>query len=322
MPHRYNVGAHFHVTAIWAEMNGAHKIFKFRLQKVNLLEKSWWAPRDSPMPPSSPDYQTKAPRSVCHTCGEESPQIYKEGWMCVSLKGCSDLGKLNGLVQPTGLTFNEAFLNERIAWPASVRPTYQLAPGILADDPLNAFYSTSLAAWKGFVCPKCNRCNSRINWDIESCATPACDYLRKIVHPIHAHLAVLPPNTMEIHGHAMMFDQWQGHVRPPTVEFFGHWKIVTFKLCDNNFVTHFLANKYINAQRGGANEVFQELQKGDGLGLKRSYMKFSRGITYNSALVMLADSSLGHDRILTRHFARNFVRSPHRASKKLLLTSH
>ena len=235
--------------------------------------------------------------------------------MCVSHKGCSDLGKINGQPQPPGLTFDTAFLNERTPWPAMVKPAFQLAPGILADDPLNVFHSISLAAWKGFVCPKCKRCNSRIDWDLESCGTPNCDYSRKIVHPVHSHRLVLPPNTIEVHGHALMFDQYHGHVQPPTTEFYGHWRIVTFKLCEGNHVSHFLANKHINAQPGGANEVFQELQKGDGLGLKRSYMKFSRGRSHHPALSMLADSSQGQDRILTRHFAKNFVRSPHRGSK-------
>ena len=314
MPHRYNVGAHFHVTAVWAEMNGGHVVFKFRLQKLNLLEKSWWAPKGSPMPPSHPDYQTKALRLVCNTCGKESPQIYNEGWICVSY-GCPNLGKLNGNAQPAGLTFNKAFLDERTEWPAFVKPTYQLAPGILADDLHNVFHSTSLAAWKGFVCPKCKRCNSRIDWDLELCDTPDCDYLRKVIHTIHSHRAVLPPNTMEVNGHALMLDEFQGHVQPPTTEFFGHWKIITFKLCKDNYITHFLANKHINAQPGGANDVFVDLQKGDGLGLKRSYMKFSRGMSHHPALFMLADSSLGQDRILTRHCARNFVRSRHRESK-------
>ena len=291
-------------------MNGEHIIFKSRLQKVNLTEKSWWAPQGSPMPPSSPDYQTKALQSICQTCGKTSPQIYNEGWICVSY-GCPDLGKMGGKVQPGGLTFNTAFLKERTRWPETVMPTYQLVPDATADDPHNVVHSISLAAWKGFVCPKCKRCNSRIDWGLECCGNEKCGYSRKIVHGVLSHRAVLPHHTIEVHGHALAYDEYQGHVQPPTTEFYGHWKIVTFKLCKDNYITHFLANKHINAQPGGANDVFMELQKVDGLGLKRSYMKNSKGMSHHLALIMLADSSLGPDRMLTRHCARNFVRSPH-----------
>ena len=229
------------------------------------------------MPPAVPDYLTKAPRSICGTCGEESPLVYNEGWMCLSYKGCPNLGKVNGQPQPTQLTFNQAFLNERTPWPAGVMPAYSLVPDAITDDPLNEHHSTSVAAWRGFVCPNCNRCNSRIAWSSEVCVTQGCDYSRTITHPVLSRLSVLPPYTQEIYGHAMSHDEYRGHVQPPNVQHLGHWKVLTYKLCDGNYITHFLANKHINARPGGANDVFVEVQKGDGVGLKRPYMKNSMG---------------------------------------------
>lgn len=277
MPHRYNVGAWFYLTAIWTEKNREHIVFMFRFQKVDLSEKSWWAPRDSPMPAVARDYVTKSPRACCIECRKESPQIYEEGWMCVSSEKCPNVGKIDGREPLVQLSFSKDFLNERTRWPAGAMPPSELVPSYQPHNSFDPHHTTSLAAWKGFVCPQCLCCNSRIEWDWERCQAEGCDYSRGIAHSVVPHLSVLPQNVLEVHGHAVSQNEYRGHVDHPTIAFLGHWRLITYKLCDDNYVTHLLANKHINGRPGGANDIFLDMQKIDSLRLKRSYMKNSAG---------------------------------------------
>ena len=279
MPHRFNVGAFFHITHIWAQLNGKHKVFMIRLQKINLMEKSWWAPQNSALPLANPDYDTKAPRATCISCGKESPLIYNEGWMCVN-HACPKIGQLGGHNPKAPLSFSKEWLNERTEWPTGKMPEHRLVPSPLENMDGTSF-TTSLAAWKGFVCPKCHCCNSRIDWAYQICYAEGCDYSQKVVHTIQPHFSLLPHNVEEVHGHAVSQDEYRGHVQC-TKQFLGHWVLYTYKLCENNYITHFLANKHINGRPGGANDMLLEMQKGDGVGLKRSYMKNSVGKYFQS----------------------------------------
>ena len=277
MPHRYNVADFFYVTKIWSELNGPHVVFMFRLQKVNLAKKSWWAPQHSPMPSAMRDYDTKATSASCLVCHQPSPQIYNEGWICTSYDGCPEMGKLNGQDPPAQLTFNQDFLNERTQWPAAAMLPSELIPSAPVVDSLDPHFTTSLTAWKGFVCPECQCCNSRIDWSWEKCQADGCTYSHKISHPVVSHLSLLPLHALEIDGHAVSLNEYRGHVGHPEITSLGHWKLMTYKLCNDNYVTHFLANKHINGRPGGANDIFRELQRDEGIDLQRPYMKNSPG---------------------------------------------
>ena len=238
------------------------------------MEKSWWAPRDSALPLPNRDYSTKAPRATCITCRQDSPLIYNEGWMCVNHR-CENMGKLGGHHPRTPLSFNQEWLNERNEWPTGRMPEHKLVPPPVGH--LNGTsYTTALAAWKGFVCPRCQCCNSRIDWTYQICIAEGCNYSRKVAHTIQPHFSLLPLNVGETYGHAVPHDEYRGHVLR-TKRFMGHWVLLTYKLCENNYVTHFMANQHINGRPGGANDMLLEMQKGDGVGLKRPYMKNSLG---------------------------------------------
>ena len=277
----------------------------FRLQKVNLKEKSWWAPQNSPLPPINRDYETKVCQTTCDSCRQDSPLIYNEGWMCVNY-ACDARGKIGGQAPTVPLTFNQEWLNERSQWPSGKMPEHQLAPPLVTDlDGTNL--STSPTAWGGFVCPKCQCCNSRIDWAKRICFADGCDFTEKVAHTVQTHRSLLPPNVNEVYGHAVSHSEQRGHVQF-TKQFLGHWVMLTYKLCENNYITHFLANRHINGRPGGANDVFLQLQEGDGLGLKRSYMKNSIGkYFFNLHSSHLSNLSPGGSKQLTRHFARNFV---------------
>ena len=238
------------------------------------MEKSWWAPQNSALPPANRDYITKAPQQTCVHCGQASPLIYNEGWMCVN-HSCKEMGRLAYRGANTPLTFNQEWLNERDEWPARKMPQYQLVP-----DPVGGVngtsFTTTLVAWKGFVCPSCHCCNSRISWASQDCTAKDCNYSRRVAHAVQPHWSLLPPNVEEVHGHAVSYDEYRGHVNPTTRRL-GHWVLVEYKLCENNYITHFLANKHINGRPGGANDMLLLMQEGDGVGLKRPYMKSSRG---------------------------------------------
>lgn len=187
------------------------------------------------------------------------------------------MGKLKARKAPAQLTFNQDFLDERYEWPLEAMPHSELVASAEAAEALDPHHSTSLAAWKGFVCPKCKRCNSRIDWGYERCQKKDCDYSRKIVHPLLPYTSVLPHHALAVHGHATSQNEYRGHIDHPTVQYLGHWRLLTYKLCDDNYITHFLANKHINGTPGGANDMFLEIQKDDSLNLKRSYMHNTGG---------------------------------------------
>ena len=279
MPHRFNVGAFFHITHIWAQLNGQHTVFMFRLQKVNLNEKSWWAPLGSALPPVNRDYLKKAPLASCIECQSESPLIYNEGWVCVN-HACGAMGRLPGHDSTIPLSFNQDWLNERKRWPTGRMPEQQLVP-TFPENINGTNFTTSVAGWKGFICPRCHCCNSRIDWAHQKCIAEGCDYSQKVTHAIQTHLSLLPPHVEEVHGHAISHNVHRGHVEC-TKLFLGHWVLLTYKLCENNYVTHFMANRHINGRPGGANDMLLEMQKGDGLGLKRPYMRTSRGKYFQS----------------------------------------
>ena len=80
-------------------------------------------------------------------------------------------------------------------------------------------------------------------------------------------------NDSEIVGHALPMDSFMSpvSVRPP--EFNGNWRIHVYDLIPGNSVMHFQANKPLNEAKGGANDLFTDLQRDNSMGLQRFPMK-------------------------------------------------
>lgn len=268
LPHRYCVMDWFQVTDIWAEKSNGKTCFKFRLEKIRLWAISWWAPTGAELPPAPRDFVTKAARLTCDLCHKVSIQVFDRIWMCLN-EVCEQFWKVNGSEAPAGLTYNPLFLGERSLWPTNRQPAFRIRPKPIMVNLGYADLSYSLASWKGMVCPQCGRCNSRILWREWRCANPSCNFSHQIqLTPVSA-LSVLPDHGVEFEGKAPGHNKWDSNVidmREPID--LGEWKKTIYQISEGNTITHYQANRSLNAIAGGANDMFRELQQAD-MGLQR-----------------------------------------------------
>lgn len=257
------------MTNIWTEKSAgsackAGKVaFKFRFEKVNLQNKSWWAPANSPLPPIEPSL-VKARRVACVTCHHQSIQVYEAGWICLNQR-CHDFWLLGGRIPPANMTFNPDFLAERTPWPDHVKAPYELVPTALELERTSSGLQHSLSAWKGRPCPLCARCVSRVFWFKWVCS---CGWVDMVKFTPLSYLAVMADHAVEYVGHALPLDQFQNPVIEHLPHFIGHWRLQIFEILPGNIIIHFTANRKLNHQSGGAHDMFKTMQEND-IGLQR-----------------------------------------------------
>ena len=267
----------FQVTDVWPELTNGLKCYKYRFEKIDLTSKSWWAVTGSRSPPASPDFLTRAIRRVCGICNHESAQIYVPNWLCLNER-CANYWTDNGTKPTAVLTWNPAFIQERTQWPEHIKPPFSEKPEPMklnVEDGASAVYARS--QWKGIVCDNCGRCISRNHWDSWRCETDDCGFVRKVVQPILSARSLLDPNEPEIVGHALPMDKFQPPVSIRRPEYDGNWRIHTYDLAPGNCVMHFHANTPLNEAKGGADELFRDLQLDNSMGLQRFPMKMKTG---------------------------------------------
>ena len=255
----------FQVTNIWTEKSYGKVAIKYRLEKIYLKKKSWWAPAGSPPPPEAPSL-VKANRAHCDSCLEESVQVYEPGWICLNQK-CQRFWQLGGRTPPSNMLFHPSFLAQRTLWPRNQKPPYDLARPRRYDDQ-NPALEYSLANWKGMLCPLCGRCNSRIRWDEWRCGGDGCAFVEKIKMTPLSHLSVMGGTSEQYTGQGLPFDKSTAPVVELEPTFVGSWRIQSFEIGPNNMVTHFTANRALNSQVGGAHDMFHNMQVAD-IGLQR-----------------------------------------------------
>ena len=270
VPHRYNVMGLFHVTDTWSEKVNGKKVCRVRFDMIDLETPSWWGIKGSLLPPQKPDFATKALVHICTICGVESKQRHALGWVCLN-EPCTNFARTNGQFYQQSGVWNPAYVNERTKWPSSILSPLKLKPAPpmgLSDGSLRG---TSSSAWKGMVCPRCGRCNSRIKWDEWRCETNGCTFEIPIHHQILQQHELEPHNSFPTEGHSIPCDRF---VEPVirTGQVHGYWRVCTYELFPGNFVTHYLANQVTNRQPGGADEILQVLQ-GSKMGLQRFNLK-------------------------------------------------
>ena len=272
LPHQYCVMAHFQVTDTWAEMNRGKLCFMHRLEKIDRTSKSWWARKDSPDRPMPPAFPSPAFRQTCVNCAHQSTQIYREGWMCLN-ENCDEFFLLNGAAPSDQLEYNTAFIEERTPWPASAMPPWPLMPELP---------NASAFAWKGIVCPKCGRCNSRRHWHAWICDTEGCDFVHQLPQPILSAKMLLEGNEIFYDGHALPLDMVKLPVTMRAPEFIGGWRVHTYDLCPGNSIAHYHASEGVNRVPDGSNDLLEALQQQNPMGLQRFPMKMKTGMSRSS----------------------------------------
>ena len=263
IPYRYCVLGAFHLTYIWAEKSNDKILFKFRLEKVDVESKSWWAAGGpESLPESQVSGDVKAYGQTCDKCDTFSKQVYQIGWMCLEAT-CEDHWKLNNAPPPAKLEFNKDFTLERTAF-GDTLPPYQVIPEL---PKVTGLQTVARSSWKGIVCPKCGRCNQRVHWDAWRCENEKCDFKLSCPPMILPASAVSGDSESEYHGHAISEDAFTDEVRCQTLTH-GCYTISEYHLPKGLTVTHVHANSVINRQPGGADDAFERLQRED-LGLQR-----------------------------------------------------
>ncbi|KAI1212666.1 uncharacterized protein F4807DRAFT_457464 [Annulohypoxylon truncatum] len=183
-PHFYNVLDYFYVTDMWPEsirsgQSQFIKTYKVRLEKVDLVSRSWWRPEGANAHDAG-EFEVgsySCETAFCLTCREPSDMIFKQGWICLN-KGCKQFFKITAKgnstnIDPDQLEYHENFLRKRTRFPG-VQPTVPLAPPLplIGEDA----FGTEKGFKEGIICPKCGCCIRRIKWDGWFCENPACDF--------------------------------------------------------------------------------------------------------------------------------------------------
>ena len=262
----------FLLTAKWEENSNGRVVTKYRFEKFDLNSKSWWAPVGSPVLPPHSGRVTGplAVRLTCPACSVDFPQVFTQGWMCLN-GSCNLFWVMGDDAPPAELTYNAEFLQERRLVPAVPEdPPYDLAPKLLRKDRgNNPTYGFSRLSWKGFVCPKCHRCNSRKQWDAWRCETEGCGFIHMIHQPVLSPEATFPGVYVQYDGHAAPTDVWDPAAVKRSLTIYGKWRISTYHLMEGNMVSHFHANRPLTEAKGGADNIFMDLQKDNCMALER-----------------------------------------------------
>ena len=279
IPHDYCVLGWFLVTKVWPEKDHTtgKTIFKYRFQKLDIEEESWWSPMptetkteatgpriEEVTPITNPD---DAPSRRCDACDTVHTQIYEQGWTCLSAH-CSEFHKIVDLDDGIMPTYRQEFLRERTTVGLDVLPYTRLKPSLFSDeglgeDPLTRY---SRAVWRGFVCPHCDGCSPRRYFSFWKCEY--CSFKHATKMPILGWAALLDDHAVGIYGHALPADPCEKAFVKLDTRTEGHWRITKYELSPGNFLTHFQANMSINAAPNSANKFLIDMQKED-IGLQR-----------------------------------------------------
>lgn len=279
VPHTYNVLGWWKPTHIWHEKSPKSKwpAVRYRFEKLKPDTESWWEPQGHPddvgLGQLDPPFSQR-----CIFCGEESQQIYIQGWMCL-ISSCSAFWKL-GNKEPVfeHLRYDPRFLKQKTIWPYTCEPSH-LVPRLMKegqDDLLGHGFSRMAAM--GAVCRLCGRCNSRIYFDKWACLTPGCGWtyptpkdrgLQKII-PASSLVDFYRPTAVGFPANGDV-------VKSPVVSnaFFCHnYRIQLYTIPGCGYIAHLMPNEMVIRASVGPNEIFEQLQQED-LGLERRVLKNS-----------------------------------------------
>ncbi|KAG8213942.1 hypothetical protein J3R82DRAFT_10688 [Butyriboletus roseoflavus] len=193
----YVVLGFYWISHAWAECqptrdeSGRIVRWKFAFQWCEGQDDPWWAPQremkdatsDPPMPISNsticltegspyPANTGRDPSIQCENCQEQSPFIYKQGWMCLN-PHCNMFWSING-EDPKQLDHREEFLS---LLPQKFERLPNLTPTRVVKT--SGGVTTTYAFSKGWHCTDCGRLSCRFKWEYWEC--PNCQ-LKHVVN--------------------------------------------------------------------------------------------------------------------------------------------
>nr|POF17954.1 hypothetical protein CFP56_13365 [Quercus suber] len=274
LPHKYCVLGWYKPTEVWAEKtsgkgNKMWTTIMYRFERLGSgmlnASKPWFAANNAiPL-----DCSNAGPlhQQTCDACGKQYPQRYLLGWICLN-EICSKFWLVNGeQVAPGGsFLYNPAWLLHRTSWPDETEPASVKQPvheiGRILGDNLTKINT------KGICCPDCGRCNSRRLFTGWVCENPRCSWQYFPEHRIIMPAALHTPWDNFGHGPTLSRARHGVGVRVESTTVFGY-KVTTWTIDGiDGRIIHAAANKTINEQPGGPNEMLAALQSED-LGLER-----------------------------------------------------
>ncbi|KAL2859081.1 hypothetical protein BJX68DRAFT_262593 [Aspergillus pseudodeflectus] len=274
LPHAFNVMDYFRVAYVWHERIDGFIAVRFRLEKLDLEEKSWWAEKGSPAPLKTGRRKFITPTAhTCGACQQTYYRIYYQGWMCLNTS-CGRFWKLpDGTDPPVDLDYDQKWLDWRHEADGRVQPHYSLVPdymSVIDDTDPNSTYSRT--SWKnGIVCPNCKQCLSRRFWDGWRC-DDSCGFRRVLNMQTISLRAVIDDYEVAPIRRTIVFDPGPKEtalIKPKIDDLYCQpYSRLVYDLPGAGTVTHFVANREINERPNGPNDLFVQLQQAN-LGLRR-----------------------------------------------------
>ncbi|KAF2807172.1 uncharacterized protein BDZ99DRAFT_365145, partial [Mytilinidion resinicola] len=261
-PHAYCVMDWFKPTHVWFEKTKGHKMIRYRFEKLRPYENCWWVPSNWPEPIGLGDLEPPVSKQ-CNACSKDSLQVYINGWMCLQ-PTCLRFWKLADGSEPReeDLLYDPRFLTANTPWPHCSEPS-PIRPELLTISTLPIQgQNLSFEAWKGFACPQCGRCNSREAWEGWECGSDGCGFTYRLEHTLVPATSLRDPYFPLGTGYAFSRDLiGKGSPVKLRVEFAHNYRINYFGIAGiDGFIAHLIANKTVNEEPNGPNDMFEDLQ--------------------------------------------------------------
>lgn len=274
MPHRYCALGWFKATHAWSERsvskNGKTlQNIKYRFEKLDTSKTnvSWWEPEDCRPAIRVGDLEPPVPQT-CQVCRQTHQQVYLEGWMCLS-SACPRFWTLPTGVAPEDalLNYDPRFLKQKTEWKSEIAPN-DLRPA-LPQPALQAGDDVAYAMTRGLCCPRCGKCTNRYLWKGWICSNPRCGFVHEPRHILITARSIRDPWHPVSTGFALSRDWADSGFVKTYVEFTHNYRVVHYKVTGvQGRITHMIANKTINEEPRGPDEMFEALQVLDA-GLER-----------------------------------------------------
>jgi hypothetical protein len=277
LPHYYNVLDWFHVTDVWCEITHGFKCWMVRLEKIDLHQRSWWAPKGLELPPSIPNFDMpKTTAHECQTCHFTSKLIYNQGPTCLN-PDCAAFFHFGDFNAGLELDYNWEFVHERTQF-FGEQPEPLQTPLITEDlMEVNGYCGFEAEYAKGTVCPMCKGCSRRINWSYWECEH-GCKFTHAVRQKVIPVCEAQGPIDFADKGY---IDRTIGITFNQSIA--GPYDVYNYTLPSEEpgqpagFVRHFKPTGNVNGRPDGANDLFKAMQGAD-FGLKRHAAR-QRGCT-------------------------------------------